>query len=43
MVKRKKEVGAVPTAEIGAVVTLVTCMKAARGYVPPTVIFLKRT
>ncbi|KAI4455497.1 hypothetical protein MML48_9g00014898 [Holotrichia oblita] len=40
--KGKKQVGAVTSAERGALVTVVTCMNAAGGYVPPMIIFPRK-
>lgn len=40
--KGKKQVGAVTSAERGALVTMVSCMNAAGGYVPPMVIFPRK-
>lgn len=40
--KGKKQVGAVTAAERGALVTVVTCMNAAGGFVPPLFVFPRK-
>lgn len=40
--KGKKQVGVITSAERGSLVTVVTCMNAAGGYVPPMVIFPRK-
>lgn len=40
--KGKKQVGAVTAAERGALVTVVTCMNAAGGFIPPLFVFPRK-